>query len=520
MKHISFFRVLCTLLCTTPVFAQTSLQLADIFGEGMVLQQKGQNNIWGQAQPAVPIYVQIQNKKATTESEVDGSWKVHLKGLVAGGPFALKVRTGNDSLVVNEVYVGEVWLASGQSNMERRLSASENGEEVAASARNTNIRFLMVPQINYEGEPISRELKWQTAVAPQVAKMSAIGYYFAKDLQEKLNVPVGIICAYKGGVPAEAWVSEETLSDNEKLRPILDRYRATAITDDKLYDEKMDGYKKRFRLYNDSIAKGYRNISRPFEPVGPKHHKRPCGLYHTMLERVMPYSVKGVIWYQGEGNAERGEQYKTLFPALIDEWRKDFEQPKLPFYYVQLTNYDHPFWRQDPYWAELREAQLYTWRTVKSTAMVVSIDKGDRNNLHPIFKKPIGERLASCALHLVYGKNVPYSGPVYRKAKIKGNRVVVSFDFVYSGLDSKGEDLLGFTVCGADHKFVPAKAEIRSNEVIVFSEKVDKPVAVRYGWSNWTEANLFNKEGLPASPFRTDNFPMLSDGVYYPVKIR
>ena len=499
---------------------QAALQLADIFSEGMVLQQKELNIFWGQASPSAHVTVEIQNQKAETKADANGSWRLSMAGLKAGGPFELKVRSGGESIILKDVYVGEVWLASGQSNMERRLSMSENGEQVATEVKNTNIRFLIVPKNYYEGHLDNNEMKWQTAVAPQVGDMSAIGYYFAKDLQEELNVPIGIICLYKGGIPAEAFVSEETLMSDSKLQPILDRYRETAIHDNKLYEEKMEEYKQRFKLYNDSVAMGHRDIARPFEPVGPKHHKRPSGLYHSMLKRILPYSVKGVIWYQGEGNAERGEQYKTLFPALIKEWRKDFEQPELPFYFVQLTNFDHPFWQQNPNWAELRDAQLYTWKTVDNTAMVVSIDKGDRNDLHPMYKEPIGDRLAKCALNLVYRKDVPYSGPIYNESKVKGNKIEVSFDFVYSGLDSKGESLSGFTICGADGKFVPAKAEIKDDKVIVWSDRVTTPIAVRYGWSNWTDANLFNREGLPASPFRTDDFPMLSYGIYYPVKIR
>ena len=520
MKRSFLSGVLYLLLCVGCTPTQKPLQLADIFGEGMVLQQKELNTFWGQTSPSARVTVEIQGQKSEAKADAAGVWRVTLSGLKAGGPFELKVKSGSEFILLKEVYVGEVWLASGQSNMERRLSMSENGEQVTADAKNQNIRFLMVPKNYYEGHLENNEMKWQTAVAPQVGDMSAIGYYFAKDLQEELDVPIGIICLYKGGIPAEAFVSEETLMSDSRLQPILDRYRETAILDDKLYEQQMEEYKQRFKVYNDSVAMGHRDISRPFEPVGPKHHKRPSGLYHSMLKRILPYAIKGVIWYQGEGNAERGEQYRTLFPALIKEWRKDFEQPELPFYFVQLPGFDHPFWQEKPNWAELRDAQLYTWKTVQNTAMVVSIDKGDKNDLHPIYKEPIGHRLAGCALNLVYGKDIPYSGPIYSESEIKGNKIEVSFDFVYSGLDSKGESLSGFTICGADRKFVPAKAEVRGDKVIVWSDKVSTPVAVRYGWSNWTDANLFNREGLPASPFRTDDFPMLSNGIYYPIKIR
>ena len=498
----------------------STLSLADVFGEGMVLQQKDANNIWGTGQPSAIVQVEIQGKKASTKVAADGSWITSVKGLKAGGPYVLKIQSDIGSVILSEVYVGEVWLATGQSNMERKLSMSEHGEAAIQAARNPHIRFLMVPQVYYKGHKANSEMKWQTAIAPQVANMSAIGYYFACQLQKELSVPIGIICCYRGGTPAEAWVKEETLAGNSKLAPILENYREVAINDDALYEEKMATYKSLYTIYNDSVTKGYKNAIRPFEPVGPRHHKRPCGLYHNMLQRIIPFTAKGIIWYQGEGNAERSEQYRTLFPALIKQWRTDFQCPDLPFYFVQLANFDHPYWQEKPNWAELRDAQLYTWKHVKNTAMVVSIDKGEKNDVHPIYKQPIGERLAACALHLQYKKNIPYSGPVYRSMRVKDNKAEICFDFVYSGLSNTGTELKGFSICGSDHRFIPAKAEISGDKVIVWADGVTHPVAVRYGWSNWTEANLFNKEHFPASPFRTDDFPLITEGVYYPLKIR
>lgn len=525
MKRKLLFAFLQVFICWGVLWGASTdinptLSVAEVFGEGMVLQQKDANNIWGTGQPSATVQIAIQGKSASTKVAADGSWMVSVRNLKAGGPYTLKIHSDKDSLLVSEVYVGEVWLATGQSNMERKLSMSEKGEAAVRTARNTHIRFLMVPQVYYKGHKVTSKMQWQTATTPQVANMSAIGYYFACELQKELGVPVGIICCYRGGTPAEAWVKEETLAEDSKLAPIWENYREVAIADDTLYEEKMSKYKSLYKIYNDSVALGYKNAIRPFEPVGPKHHKRPCGLYHNMLQTIIPYTAKGVIWYQGEGNAERGEQYKTLFPALIKQWRADFHRPNLPFYFVQLSNFDHPYWQQNPHWAELRDAQLFTWKSVKNTAMVVSIDKGEENDVHPIYKRPIGERLAACALHLQYGKSTPYSGPVYRSMKVKGSKVEISFDFCYSGLSTKGDSPKGFSVCGSDHCFMPAKARISGNKVIIWADEVTTPVAVRYGWSNWTDANLFNKDGLPATPFRTDNFPLITEGVYYPMKIR
>lgn len=522
MRQLFISVFLLFILCEVSANLKYSdLKLADVFTENMVLQQKEKITFWGKGTPYSMVSVEIQNERVKVRTDEKGNWLTSLKDLQPGGPYKLKVTSVKDSIILSSVYVGEVWLASGQSNMQLSLVLSNKGKQVSVSAKNKNIHFLMVPQVSCVDELDKKKMKWEVAVSPKVEDMSAIGYYFAEKIQEALNVPVGIICCYRGGIPAEAFVSEKTLLSNAKLSPILEQYKATAIYDDEEYEDAMYRYRRSFKMYNDLISKGKRDIHRPFEPIGPKHHKRPCGLYYTMLKRVIPYSIKGVIWYQGEGNAERGEQYKILFPALIKQWRKDFNKKSLPFYFVQLTNYDHPFWQDHPYWAEIREAQLYTWNIVKNTAMVVSIDQGEKNNLHPIFKQPIGERLALCVLNQTYNKKeLVFSGPIFRKKKIRGSQIELYFNYIHSGLDSKNCNLSGFMISGSDYKFVEAKAKIVNNKVIVWSDLVDKPIAVRYGWKNWTTANLYNKEGFPASPFRTDNLPLLSNGVYYPKKIR
>jgi sialate O-acetylesterase len=281
------------------------------------------------------------------------------------------------------------------------------------------------------------------------------------------------------------------------------------------YEELYNQYERDFRLYGDSIKAGFKNAVHPVEPMGDKHYKRPYVLYDFMQKRIIPYSAKGVIWYQGEANALRAEQYQTLFPALIQEYREDFKNPKLPFLFVQLANYDHPSYGTRPIWAELREAQLMTWQKVKNTAMVVTMDVGEKNTIHPTNKKPVGERLATCAFNKVYGMKNAYSGPVYKTLKFNEDKAIISFDFIYGGLSTDNE-LKGFTICGKDKKFVSAKAKIENNKVIVSSEQVKEPVAVRYSWINWSNGNLRNNEGFPASPFRTDNFDLLTKGIKAP----
>jgi sialate O-acetylesterase len=390
-----------------------------------------------------------------------------------------------------------------------KLEATEFGNKAIADAKNTNIRFQMVPFVAYAGDQNRGDLKWRTATTENVSQMSAIAYFFAQNLQQKLNVPIGIICCYKGGSGAESWTSRESLLKYPETATIVENYEKNfSKLSQENYLKAITDYEIALKAYNVSVKNGNNTQQKPREPMGDRNYNRPSGLYNTMLARVTPHTVKGVIWYQGEHNSSRAKQYKTLFPALIEQWRTDFKNPNMPFLFVQLSNFDNTGFT-NPYWAELREAQLVTWQNVKNTGMTVSIDMGDKKSIHPICKEPIGKRLAANALNIVYGLNLPYSGPVFRQAKIDNDKITIQFDFVYDGLKSNGE-LQGFTICGSDKSFIPAKASIVNNKVEVWADSVKSPIAVRYGWANWTDANLQNAANFPATPFRTDNFELTS----------
>ncbi len=507
-----FFIILLSLIFAVNSEAQ-KLKLGELFSEGVVLQRNSKVSVWGTSTPSAPISITIQGKKYRTITENDGKWSLTLSSLKVGGPYIMSVICQQDTITLNEVYVGEVWIAAGQSNMAWTLEKTDGAKKHIANATNKNIRFVLVPIITYEGDRTRGDMNWRTATTGNVASISGVAYFFAKQLQEKLNVPVGIICCYKGGTAAEVWMSRESLLKDSNHAPIVKAYENYVNNlGKKKYDQLYNMYEKKLSQYFDSVKTGYKQSIRPEEPMGYRHYKRPYGLYNTMLKRIIPFTAKGVIWYQGEANAPRAEQYRTLFPALINEWRNDFKNPNLPFLFVQLANYDHPTYGAKPMWAELREAQLLTWQKVKNTSMVVTIDIGEKNTIHPTNKKPVGERLAACAFNTVYGIKVPHSGPVYKSLKIKQNKVILSFNFIYKGLIANGE-LKGFTICGKNRHFIPAKAVIKNNKVIVSAGKITNPVAVRYGWSNWTEGNLKNSANFPASPFRTDNFELISAGV-------
>jgi sialate O-acetylesterase len=306
-----------------------------------------------------------------------------------------------------------------------------------------------VPVDDYNG-------KWLEANASTIGGFSAVGYYFGRDLQKALDVPVGIIHTSWGGTASEEWTSMK----------VLDAH-----------------------------------------PEHKGKHPRQAKLYNGMIAPLIPYAIKGAIWYQGESNAGRAELYRSGFPLMIRNWRDDWKQGDFPFLFVQLAPFAPNGEQPDPAWARLRDAQLETTRKVKNTAMAVITDVGDKTDIHPKKKEPVGHRLALAAEAIAYGKKVEYSGPEFDKMAVDGNKAVLTFKHLGGGLEAKDGALTGFTVAGEDKEFHPAEAEIKGDTVVVSSKDVDKPVAVRYGWANYPAVNLWNKAGLPASPFRTDDWP-------------
>lgn len=493
------------------------LQLAVPFSNKMVLQRNTPITVWGVSTSNTTINLQVINNKNTiiakakTVSDKEGKWKTFLPKLPVGTGNMLIVFTNTNKIELSDIAIGEVWIAGGQSNMAFRLNQTLDAEKHITSANDNNIRFLLVPQISYKGQPTRQKWEWNPATRDYVGEMSAIGYFFAKKLAETLHCPIGIICDYKGGTPAEAWMSKEAIESNTEFKPILDNYNKIVASYEGKYEELYNNYTEKNILYKRALKMGDSTGIAPEEPMGPKHYKRPVGLYETMILPIVPFTVKGVIWYQGEANAPRAEQYQKLFPALIEEWRVNFMNSTLPFYFVQLSNYNHPKYGDNPNWAELREAQLMTSEKVKNTGMVVSIDYGEKNDIHPKAKAPIGERLAAIALAKTYKMRISYSGPIYKSYKIQEDKIILLFNNIGKKF-AQNDSLKGFEICTKDEIFIPAKAIIKGKNIIVSSDEIKQPVAVRYGWKNWTDANLYNKNGLPASPFRTDNFDLITKG--------
>lgn len=528
-RHRPFHRICAVgLVSLAALTAEAGIKLHGLFTDNMVLQQGMKVPIWGWADDGEIITIEFRNQKISTTAK-DGKWMVRLDKLRAAGPSDLTVvssRAGpdRDSITLKNVLVGEVWIASGQSNMEWPLRASLAPEAAIAQSANPMIRLYTVPK-NKAAEPQDNvKASWQECGPDTVPSFSAVAYYFAKNLQWSLGVPIGIIHTSWGGSPVEVWIREEILTANpEWKQDILDAYAGQVVKAQEALEQ-----------FEREAAEAKRD-NKPFTRRRPGLPWKPCELYNGMIAPLIPYAIKGAIWYQGESNAGRAHQYRTLFPAMIKNWRRDWDEGDFTFLEVQLA----PFMAVksepgDSAWAELREAQLLATRTLPKVGLAVITDVGEEKDIHPKNKEVVGDRLALAARHLAYGQKLVWSGPALRHMGIRDNEVVLSFNHIGSGLvgrkpvvrtwkvtDSPDRPPLtfntesgllswpldGFAICGEDRRWVWADTRIEGDKVIVSALEVAKPVAVRYGWADYPVVNLYNAEGLPASPFRTDDFP-------------
>lgn len=665
------------LMCAS-VYAGSPLRLGSLFTDHMVVQSGARIAVWGWAEPGGKVTVSLGESRGRAKVSDDGSWSVELKPVPAGGPYIMTVIAG-DTVKVNDVLCGEVWVCSGQSNMQWPVLEADNPTEEIASARWPHIRMFSVERRTADTPQDTCVGTWEPATPDHVAHFSAVGYFFGRGLHQALQVPIGLIHASWSGTPAEAWTTEETLRDNPELAPILAAAQETGKQASELLatlDARRAEWEERVKVLRDQngalpkrhVDTGNRgfesgwaapdaNVSEwqemvlpglwdkdygfdidgalwfrrtvdipeswagkplqlslgavddfdvtywngeqigstgsetPSYWIAPRHYTVPGAkvspgtatiavrvfdnfggggfagepsqmrlaaagdtvtanpirldgawryrierelppllppsvprdlepqygptvLFNAMIHPLLPYTVKGVVWYQGEANAGRAHQYRTLLPALIGDWRKGWRQDDLPFGVVQLANFmERATVPSSSEWAELREAQLLTARNDENIGLAVAIDIGEADNIHPKNKQEVGRRLCLWALGTVYGRDTVYSGPLYESASVADGKVEVTFSQVGSGLIVKGDTLTGFAIAGPDSQFVWADAVISGkNTVTVCSGKVTMPLSVRYGWANNPACNLYNKEGLPASPFRTDGWPGVTVG--------
>jgi sialate O-acetylesterase len=473
------------------------IRVPRLISSHMVIQRDVPARIWGTANAAEPVTVRFRGQELKTAADELGRWGVHVWPGEAGGPFEVQIEGPGNRIVVDNVLVGDVWVASGQSNMEWPMSRSRDAEKEIAAANNPQIRvFRVMHKVSDVPLDDVQGPGWRPATPETMRDTTAVGYFFARHLNQQLKVPIAVIQSAWGGTPAESWTSARALAEDPALQPAFTAWARVLAA----YPDSSAAYMHRVKEWENSGSKG----ARPAPPQGPGHQWQPAGLYNGMIAPLTPYAVRGFIWYQGESNAvpSRSTFYHRLFSTMIRDWRRAWGQGELPFLFVQLANYGKV--APDSTWPELREAQAQTL-ALRNTGMAVTVDIGDPQDIHPTNKQDVGLRLALAARAIAYGeRGLVYSGPQYRQMTVEGPALRLWFDHAGGGLKSGSGELKGFTIAGRDRKFVPAQARIDKNTVVVTSPNIEQPVAVRYGWEASPEVNLFNTEGLPASPFRTD----------------
>jgi sialate O-acetylesterase len=487
MKRIGITSI-CFILtwCGLSSELRGDISLPKIFSDHMVLQCNTTVKIWGDADAGQKLTVKFAGVESKTTASVKGDWAVSITTPEAGGPYELEVVAdeGEPKVIFSDVMVGEVWLCSGQCNMGWEVSKSLNAQtEIELSKNFPMLRLFKVGE-GASPQPLEDFAKvepWNVCTPESVKDFSGTAYFFGRELSKELEgTPIGLIDASWAGTVCEAWTSRKSMDDVAALAPLL-----------KHWDESDD-------------------------PTSPN---RPGNLYNGMIAPLKNFPIRGTIWYQGEANHGRGQQYATLFPTLIKDWRESFGVGDFPFYFVQLA----PFrYNQKPpeALAEIWDAQLKTLKSVPNTQMVVTTDIGNLEDINPINKQKVGSRLALIALADVYKsqlaenrQNIVYSGPIYESMSTNGNRIRITFKHARGLRTRSGEtEITYFSICGEDKQFVPATARIEGETIEVSSEEVDNPIAVRFAWDDSAQPNLVNEQGLPASPFRTDEFPLISEG--------
>jgi len=482
MAEFARFLVACLVISSACAGAAADIRLPAIIADDMVLQRDQPIVLWGWADAGERVIATIGDDSQSALADTDGRWRLTLPPRPAGGPLELTL-AGANRITLKNILIGDVWLCSGQSNMEWPVEKSANPDEEIRRADHPRLRLFTFPRTPAITPLEACPGQWSVCTPESVARFSATAYYFGRDLQSAVDVPIGLVHSSFGGTPAEAWMRHEALAEVPEMKPLLDQVQA-----------EVDAWT-------------------PDQPADPRlRHFHPSSLFNGMIAPLRPMRLRGVIWYQGESNHTRAVQYRTLFPALIQSWRREFRQDDLPFLYVQIANFgkieDKP---TESTWAELREAQRMAL-TVPRTAMVVTIDVGEPADIHPKNKQAVGARLALAARAVAYGEKLVYSGPLYRAHQVSDDKVRVEFDHIGGGLRATGDKLQCFAIAGEDRLFRWANAAIEQDAVVVSHPDVPAPVAVRYAWAASPDAcNLCNAEGLPASPFRTDDWPGLTD---------
>ncbi|MGB7207144.1 MAG: sialate O-acetylesterase [Pyrinomonadaceae bacterium] len=498
------------LLFTAIQAVSADVRLPDVLASSMVLQQKQAVPVWGTAEPGESITVEFAGLKRNTVAGANGKWRVDLGKLAASFKPQTMTIAGKNRIELTNILVGEVWLVSGQSNMQWWLPESTGGEAATAAANHPNIRLFNVSREVAFKKKAGKLGEWAACTPETVKEFSAVGYYFGVDLQKELKVPVGLINSSYGGSQAEAWTPVDYLIASPDLKPTVDRTKIWEAEREKVRVDYSEAIKKWREDQDKARAAGARPSPSPGVPDALRDYRIASSIYDRMIEPLMPFAIRGAAWYQGESNEARAEQYNLLMPMMIKAWRERWGQGNFPFGIIQLPNYRSvkpaP---EESAWSFIREAHRQTALNTPNTGLIVIIDIGEANDIHPKNKVDVGSRIARWALKDVYGRKLS-NPPVLKRSEIKGSKIVLTFDDFGSGLKiRKGDKLEEFAIAGADKKWIWADAKIvGKNKIEVSSPNISLPLAVRYAFnSNPKNPNLTNNSGLPASPFRTDIWP-------------
>jgi sialate O-acetylesterase len=489
--------VALTVLSGLSATVRAEVTVPALLADHMVVQRGLPVHVWGMAAPHEAVSVTFRGETKSSTADDDGRWTVYLSPGEAGGPFQMSIKATN-AITLNDILVGDVWVASGQSNMEFSMNSLADAQTEIARAQYPKIRLFMVKHkpADYPLENVDSK-GWAACSPETVADFSAVAYFFARHLQQKLGVPIGLVESSWGGTAAESWTSLRALSADAALMPVF-AARAKTLDTQATTVSRMQKEEREFQqAVEQAKAEGKPLPWRQWHPDFAAW--APAALYNGMIAPLTPFAIRGVIWYQGEANAgpDRASLYARLFPTMIRDWRNQWGEGDFPFLFVQIAN-----WNTEPgeLWPEVRDAQRQAL-ALKNTGMAVTIDIGDPADIHPKNKQDVGLRLALAARAIAFGEKIEWSGPLYRQVTHEEHALRVWFDHA-GGLMAKGAEVTGFEVAGADGKYSPAEAKIEGESVVVSNSSVPTPVSVRYGWAANPNCNLFNKEGLPASPFQ------------------
>ena len=514
MKRLTLFLIVY-LLFSTQTGAYSDVTLPRVIGSNMVLQRDMQAPIWGWASPGEEVMVTLSAEAegvepistTTAVADAEGNWQIKLPAMAAGGPYTLQIK-GSNTLELTNVLFGEVWVCSGQSNMQWSVNASKDNEAEIAAAMYPKIRLFYIPRVPSGLLQKDVEADWYETTPETIPQFSAVAYYFGRKLYKNLDVPIGLINTSWGGTRIEPWTPPIGLAGVPALAAISKEVEDIQVNYRAQLRKKMDAIEAwiaetRKALENDAQLRQMPDNTHPLA-----HQGRPTSLYNGMVHPIVPYAIRGALWYQGESNLRDGMIYHEKMKALINGWREVWGQGDFPFYFVQLAPFNYGGRNASPFFLpQIWEAQTATL-ALPNTGMAVTTDIGNLRDIHPRNKQDVGRRLALWALAKDYGRNdVTYSGPLYKSMTVEGNTIRLAFDHIGSGLASRDDEpLIRFQIAGEDKEFVEANATIDGDTVVVSSDAIANPVAVRFGWHQSAEPNFINKEGLPASPFRTDSW--------------